>query len=106
MRTDEWLSEFSFDMENLDESTKENVLKGSIEICLCCRELSAYAWQDTTSYDDLGDIIPGGFKPAPDTIAHISSCSGLGEWQCGHCGKHLVEANSPLLAPCWTHSED
>jgi len=105
-RSDEYLDEFAFELSSLDDSTKELVLKGSVEICPCCNELSAYAWQDTNSYDELGDIIPGGFVPKAGTIAHIPTSCGLGSWECGHCHAHLCDRDSVLNSPCYTHSED
>jgi hypothetical protein len=92
--------------DSLTVNVKEKVMDGTLEICPCCEQLSAYAWRETNAYDGLGSIIPGGFKPAKGTIAHIGTSSGLGEWQCGHCHKHLVEADSVLNSPCYTHSED
>ena len=105
-RSDDWMEEFGHIVEDLDDDVQEMVLKGEIEICPCCNELSAYCWNDTTSYDDLGNIIPGGFEPEKGTIAHIGTCSGLGEWECGHCKRHIVERDSVLNSPCYTHSED
>lgn len=104
-RSPEWIEEFSPILDTLGPNVKLLVLDGSIEICPVCGELSAYAWQDTTAYEGLGDIIPGGFKPQGGTIAHIPVASGF-EWQCGHCGRHLVEADSPINHPAYTHSED
>lgn len=102
-RSDDWMDSMGHLADALDDATKAKVLKGSIEICPCCEELSAYAWNETTAYDHLGSIVPGGFKPEKGTIAHIGTCSGLGEWECGHCHTHLVEVDSPLNHPCYTH---
>lgn len=78
---------------------------GHILECICCGELSAYCYGDTDAYDQFDDdIIPGGFKPEPGTIAHIGTAS-CWEWECGHCGAHHVDADSPILAECYTHEE-
>jgi hypothetical protein len=37
----------------------------------------------------------------PD-VYHIPSASGF-EWECGFCGTHWVERNSPINAECYTH---
>lgn len=77
----------------------------NIETCPGCGERSAYAWSDTTSYDELPDnIVPGGFKPEPGTVAHIGT-SSCWEWQCGHCGTSWTESGSPLTFPAYSHSE-
>lgn len=55
--------------------------------CPVCGELSAHAWCDVD--EELG-------------IAHIPTAS-CWEWECGHCGAHLVEADAPILAECYTH---
>lgn len=96
MRDSLWLEEFAHLLPN-DEETKSLVLDGSIEICPCCSELSAYSWDDATSTDD--------YMPASGTIAHIGVCSGS-EWQCGHCGVHLMDRDSPLNHPAFTHEDD
>lgn len=76
---------------------------GSINVCPCCGEMSAHAWQDTNAYEEFDDgIIPGGFIPEPGTIAHIRSSSAF-EWQCGHCGRHLMPEDSPINCECYTH---
>ena len=104
-RSDEWADAFAGDIEMIEnEEIKSLVLDGSIEICPCCGELSAYAWENTDAYDVFTDgIIPGGFVPASGSVAHIGCSSGLGEWECGHCRRHLVEADSVLLSECFTH---
>lgn len=83
--------------------TDELVELGHVLECPCCGELSAYAWEDATAYDQFEDgIVPGGFRPAPGTIAHIGTAS-CWEWECGHCRAHLVQADSPILAECYRH---
>lgn len=105
-RSEEWMAEFGDQLPN-DPDTLLLVLDGSIEICPCCGGLSAYCWDDCTGYDEFEDgIIPGGFVPAKDMIAHIGTASGLGEWECGHCKRMLVDADSPLNHPCYTHEDD
>ena len=106
MRTEDWVQQNWFDLQAAPLKIRDKLMSGEIEICPCCNEKSAYAWQNTTSYEGLGSIIPGGFKPKSGTIAHIGVSSGLGEWQCGHCKEHMVELDSPLLSPCYTHAED
>lgn len=104
-RSEEWMAEFGHYLENLDAETKELVLDGSIEICPCCGEMSAYAWQDANAYEEFDRFIPGGFVPEKGKIAHIPTASGF-EWQCGHCLKHLADADSPVNYPAYSHSED
>lgn len=106
MRNEDWVQENWFDLQAAEPDVKNKLMSGEIEICPICKEKSAYAWNSTTSYEGLGSIIPGGFKPTTGTIAHISVSSGLGEWQCGHCKEHLVDTRSPLLASCYTHGDD
>lgn len=65
----------------------ELIGKGYIEECPCCGGLSAYAWEDVN-------------EEAGITHIPVASCW---EWQCGHCHAHLVEADSPILAECYTH---
>jgi hypothetical protein len=107
-RSADWLEVFSGDVERIEnDEMKSLVMEGQIEICPCCGELSAYAWDNTNAYDFFTDgIIPGGFIPASGSVAHIGCCSGMGEWECGHCGSHLVEQDSLLLAECYTHVDD
>jgi hypothetical protein len=98
MRTAEWQDCFETYLEALEPEVRELVLSGDIEICPCCDELSAYAWQESNAYDQFSDgIVPGGFVPESGAIAHVGTSSGLGEWECGHCHVHLVESDSVLL---------
>ena len=80
-----------------EEELQALVQHGDILECPCCGRLSAYAWQDTN--------IPGESDYESDYTAvyHVGACSGLGEWQCGYCKQYLVEADSVLLAECFTH---
>ena len=104
-RSQEWLDEFG-NLLPTDDETRALVLDGSIEICPVCWGLSAYAWQDSDAYDQFEDgIIPGDFRPAPGSIAHIGTAGGS-EWQCGHCGAHCVDADSPINHPAYTHELD
>ena len=50
----------------------------------------------------LGDSEYDDTLPA---VYHIPAASGF-EWQCGKCGAHWTDADSPINAPCYTHSED
>jgi hypothetical protein len=61
-----------------------------LEECPVCGGLNTYCWDDVD--EEKG-------------IAHIPTAS-CWEWQCGHCGAHLVEAGSPPTYPCYTHAED
>lgn len=105
-RSDDWMDVLGHLADALPDNVKAKVLDGTLEICPCCEEVSAYAWGETTAYAALGNLIPGGFQPAKGTIAHIGTCSGLGEWECGHCRTHLVEVDSVLNSPCYTHEDD
>ncbi len=84
--------------------TKEELLaKGYAEECPECGGVSAYAWEDATL--DPNSFI---FKSSPEQrklIAHIGTCSGLGEWTCGHCGTPWMAVDSPLNSECFTHQE-
>ncbi len=105
LRTQDWHDEFGYILADLPAETAALVVDGSIEICPCCQELSAYAWQDATGYDEFEDgIIPGGFQPEPGCIAHIGTASGW-EFECGHCRAHVVDGSSPILSPCYTHED-
>lgn len=105
-RSQEWLAEFGDIAEEQSEYVRLLILDGSIEICPVCLELSAYAFQDTTAYDKFPNgNCPPSYKPAKDSIALISVASG-DEWECGHCGSHIMEANSPINHPAYTHEDD
>ena len=69
--------------------TEDLIKDGSIEECPVCGGLSAYAWEDVN--EEKG-------------INHIP-CTSCWEWECGHCGAHLVDSASPILAECYTHQE-
>jgi len=73
------------------------------EICPQCSGVSAYCWDDVSedAYED--DSLP--YNPKQGTIAHIPT-AGCWEWQCGHCQAHLIEKDSPINHPCYTHEED
>jgi len=64
--------------------------KGYVNECPACGKLSAHAWEDVD--EEAG-------------IAHIPTAS-CWEWQCGHCGAHLVQADSPINHPAYTHAAD
>lgn len=68
-------------------NTQELIESGNVEVCPVCGGLSAYAWQDVN-----------------EDIAHIPTAS-CWEWECGHCGAHLVDASAPILAEVYTHHE-
>lgn len=59
-------------------------------ICPNCLGLSVHCWDDVDEANG---------------IAHIPTAS-CWEWQCGHCKAHLVERDSPINHPCYTHEED
>lgn len=63
---------------------------GKLLRCERCDGLNAHAWGDCD--EALG-------------IAHIPVAS-CWEWQCGHCGTHWVEADSPINHPAYTHADD
>lgn len=99
-RSQEWLAEFGHIAEEQSEDVKLLILDGSIEVCPVCLELSAYAFQDTTAYDEDEDA-----EPSEGTIALVGASSGY-EWTCGHCKSHVAEASSPINHPCYTHEDD
>lgn len=104
-RTENWMAEFNHILPE-DEKDRALVLDGSIEICPACGEMSAYAWLYVNAFDaSPHEIDSASFKPDHGTIAHIGTASCF-EWECGHCGGHIVEASSPINAPGYTHSED
>jgi hypothetical protein len=75
-----------------------------LETCPVCNEQSSHCWADTTSYDVV-DHIHHGMKLEPGTIGHIG-VSSCWEWECPHCGSHVVDADSPLNHPAYTHGDD
>lgn len=95
-RSEEWLAAFGHLLPQ-DDETRALVLAGDIEICPACHGMSAYHWG--LCDDQEGD------RPAPGTVAHIAA-SSTWEWECGHCHRHWVDADSPLLHPCYTHADD
>ena len=58
-RSDEWLDCFAALLPEC-EDTRALILDGSIEVCPCCWELSAYAWQDVNAYDAFNET----FRPS------------------------------------------
>lgn len=101
---------------NSKENFDQLVEKGDIIQCPSCGEYNAYAWEDVNMDCNSGLRIKpdDGFSDGgeaytdeecltnwPD-VYHIPS-SSCWEWECGNCKAHLVEANSPILAECYTH---
>jgi len=72
------------------------------EECPGCGAISAYAWEDV-NYCPLADVDED--VPESERVYHIGTASGF-EWECGNCGKSWTPVDSPLTAPCYTHSED
>lgn len=82
--------------------TKEELLaKGYAEECPSCGGVSAYAWEDVT-LDPFRTLAK---SKQLEFIAHIGTCSGLGEWTCGHCGTPWMAKDSSLNSECFTHQE-
>ena len=77
---------------------------GYAEQCPACGAVSAYAWEDV-NYCPRADVDLG--VPIDERIYHIGAASCF-EWECGNdsCGKSWTPIDSPLTAPCYTHSED
>jgi len=94
-RSDEWMEEYGHHLDGLAPDVRALVLDGSVEICPACLELSAYAWEDVTAEDGR----------EPGKIHHVPT-AGAWEWECGACGTHWTEADSPINHPAYTHSED
>lgn len=93
-RSAEWFDEFELVLDTLTDDAKELVLDGAVEVCPVCRELSAYAWQDATAYDDE-DTHTYGMRLRSGTIGHIGT-SSCWEFECAHCQAHCVDAASPM----------
>jgi hypothetical protein len=105
-RSDDWKIEFEHLLADLPPDTVKLVMDGDVEICPCCHQMSAYSWDEANAYDEFPDgNTPPFWKPERGKIAHISTCSGY-EWQCGHCHSNIVEADSPINHPCYTHADD
>jgi len=93
----------SVDDRELAETIKTLLNNGDAEICPCCSGVSVYSWDNVSedAYED--DSLP--YNPKAGTIAHIPT-AGSWEWECGHCKAHLIERDSPLNHPCYTHEDD
>jgi hypothetical protein len=63
------------------------IRKGDIEVCPVCEGLSAYSHLDVD--EEHG-------------INHIGATSCF-EWECGHCHRSFADADSPIMAECYTH---
>lgn len=78
---------------------------GDIVECAACGELSAYAAQnvdDQVPHDPNTWACRGWTK---GQVAHVGvACAWT--WECGHCGATNCYPDSPILHPCYTHSED
>ncbi len=88
---------------SVDEDTQALIDSGAIEVCPACGEMSAHAWCDVDQ--DAADAMDRLFgRPPAGSVAHIPSSSAY-EWVCGHCGRHLVESDSPINHPAYTHAD-
>lgn len=92
-RSDDYIAEFGPIIDAQEPEDRALILDGSIEICPVCSELSAYCYTD--SHEDEGPGFIG--------VITLASCF---EWRCPHCDSHIVDADSPINHPCYTHSED
>lgn len=65
-------------------------------VCPVCEEVNAWAWEDAERFTKRTG------KPC-----HVSTGSCFDDI-CGNrnCRAQIVEPDSPILAPCYTHSED
>jgi hypothetical protein len=75
------------------------IASGDIVECAACEELSAYSFDNVTP---RGHYFRGCWDKGE--IAHVGACSSF-EWECGHCGANNVDADAPILAECYTHTE-
>ena len=62
--------------------------------CMNCHEVNAWDWDDADYMNDRWKLNV--------KVSHGSAFDNI----CGHCGADIVEADSPILHPCYTHSED
>lgn len=69
---------------------------GELVRCAACAELSAFSWEHVNAQSDYR------LDAKPGEIAHVGASSSQ-EWECGHCGAHNVEIDSPFLAEAYTH---
>ncbi len=88
--------------DSVDEEEEDLLENGSAEECPACGAVSAYAWQDV-NYCPQASVDEG--RPESERVYHIGPASGF-EWECGKCRRSWTPADSPLTAPCYTHSED
>jgi len=79
--------------DHLPWSTK-NYLLCYLWICPECGTVNAWSWDDAE-------------RATAKLKVEVTCCSGSAfDNICGHCHSNIVEPNSPILAPCYTHEED
>ena len=66
----------------------------SLWVCPECGTVNAWNWEDAE-------------RASKRLGVKVEVCSGsCFDNICGHCGADIVNQDSPILAPCYTHSED
>jgi len=63
-------------------------------ICPECGSVNAFSHEDAERFTKK--------TGEPCSVSHGSCFEDI----CGNCGRSIVAADSPILAPCYTHSED
>ena len=68
--------------------------KSLLWLCPQCETINAWNWEDAE-------------RASKRLGVKVEVCSGsCFDNICGHCGADIVNQDSPILAPCYTHSED
>lgn len=92
------------------EPGDDELFQNGYEICPGCGAYNAYAWQDSNMQPNTPHErtylcgIDGVLWNSLPNIYHIGTCSAF-EWECGCCGKSWSEADSPIMAECYTHQD-
>ena len=71
-----------------------HLVGGFLWICPECRAINAWNYEDSVRAQlRLNETV---------TVCHGSCFDNV----CGECGANIVRPDSPILASCYTHSED
>jgi hypothetical protein len=93
------LADLGLDPEGYEvdiQQVKEQLLdSGDAVECGRCGAVCAYSWDNVNYCENCSEPI-GLDLPKDERIYHVSSSSGLGEWQCGNCGTYWVDRESPI----------
>jgi len=86
---------------------------GNLWICPECGAINAYNHEDAERalrkiervgprWHPVPHAFSGGFRKVEVVVCSGSCFDNI----CGSCHSNIVQPNSPILAPCYTHSED